>query len=125
MDRDCHGLSRRHYRLVDQRVAVRRFISRKIIDQPNFWAKVQPLHVVSVGNGLCVGPTPLTGDEMDGGDFGRHETLCINCAPNKPGQCGKLLKVKCRRGGREAEGGGLLIHPDLFAQTDFHLFSLR
>jgi len=28
-------------------------------------------------------------------------------------------------GGREAEGGGLLIHPDLFAQTDFRLFCLR
>lgn len=24
-----------------------------------------------------------------------------------------------------ARGGGLLIHPDLFAQTDFHLFCLR
>jgi hypothetical protein len=30
-----------------------------------------------------------------------------------------------RRGGREAEGGGLLIHPDLFARADFRLFCLR
>ena len=30
-----------------------------------------------------------------------------------------------RRGGREAEGGGLLILPDLFAQTDFRLFCLH
>ena len=30
-----------------------------------------------------------------------------------------------RRGGRAAECGGLLIHPDLFAQTDFRLFCLR
>ncbi len=27
-----------------------------------------------------------------------------------------------RRGGREAEGGGLLIHSDLSARTDFRLF---
>ena len=27
-------------------------------------------------------------------------------------------------GSREAEGGGLLIHPDLLTQTDFHLFCL-
>src|SRR6266446_4107748 len=32
----------------------------------------------------------------------------------------------CGRCGREKwGGGGLLIHPDLFAQTDFHLFCLR
>ena len=30
-----------------------------------------------------------------------------------------------RRGGREAEGGGLLILPDLFARTHFRLFCLR
>ena len=36
-----------------------------------------------------------------------HETLCTNCAPNKLGQCGKLLNTP-RRGGRAAECGGLL-----------------
>ena len=38
-------------------------------------------------------PGSACGDEEDGDDFGRHETLCTNCAPNKLGQCGKLLKV--------------------------------
>ena len=28
-------------------------------------------------------PRPVArGDEEDGDDLGRHETLCINCAPN-------------------------------------------
>jgi hypothetical protein len=39
--------------------------------------------------------------------FHDEETLCTNCAPNKLGQCGKLLIAR-RRGGRVAEGGGLL-----------------
>jgi len=30
-----------------------------------------------------------------------------------------------RRGSREAEGGGLLNLPALFALTDFHVFRLR
>ena len=30
-----------------------------------------------------------------------------------------------RRGGRVAEGGGLLILPALFVLTDFHMFCLR
>jgi len=34
----------------------------------------------------------------------------------------QAVDSKRRRGGREAEGGGLLIHLDLFARTDFCLF---
>ena len=33
------------------------------------------------------------GNEEDGDDFGWCEGPCTNCAPNKLGQCGKLLKV--------------------------------
>src|SRR6267378_433726 len=33
--------------------------------------------------------------------------------------------IRPRRGGRAAECGGLLIFPDLFAQTDFREFCLR
>jgi hypothetical protein len=33
-----------------------------------------------------------------------------------------LRSIRPRRGGRAAECGGLLIHPDLFVQTNFHFF---
>src|SRR5438445_12525608 len=48
------------------------------------------------------------------------ERLSLNEAVSYNVSAGSL-----RRGGREAEGGGLLIHPDLFARTYFRLFCLR
>jgi hypothetical protein len=42
----------------------------------------------------------------------------------KTGALCQARKSKHRRGGREAEGGGLPILPDLFVLIDFHLFCL-
>ena len=46
-------------------------------------------------------------------------------APQEDGKdFAELVNANPRRGGREAEGGGLLNQPARFALTDFHVFCL-